>query len=257
MASVAVGDFLSEYDEDAPAARTRGDQAAALRGPDPRPGPPVSQLGPEGRPDRSGSRQSGRGAPSQSRSPALPARARPCRSYGRQRRARCIRPRAPLWRAHRQRLDAPPRSRPPARGRTTWTRSNAVPSMRRATDVGTAPGAGSPAPDTRGRRNRSGCRAPWCTVCCKRLERRQIRSLEDAGGGRCVLRPDEAAGLADRATRLRRVRRPSISGCAVIPTFELVLRASDILHEVPFDRRSDGVSCGGSIDCLVRRGRTP
>ena len=66
-----------------------------------------------------------------------------------------------------------------------------------------------------------------------------------------LLRPDEAAGLADREAFAARAASAYQALCSH-PDVRSLYEAPDILHEVPFAMRQEGVVVRGSIDCLVR-----
>ena len=66
-----------------------------------------------------------------------------------------------------------------------------------------------------------------------------------------LLRPDEAAGLADREAFAARAASAYQALCSH-PDVRSLYEAPDILHEVPFAMREEGVVVRGSIDCLVR-----
>jgi ATP-dependent exoDNAse (exonuclease V) beta subunit len=129
----------------------------------------------------------------------------------------------------------------------------AVPSVRRATDVGTAADAGAQAPDTVGAESE---RVLGTVVhrLLQALGTASDPSLEDAAAVALrLLRPDEAAGLADRDAFAARAASVYQRLCSH-PEVRSLYAASDILHEVPFALRQGGIVVRGSIDCLVRQG---
>ncbi|HEV8393359.1 MAG TPA: UvrD-helicase domain-containing protein [Vicinamibacterales bacterium] len=130
---------------------------------------------------------------------------------------------------------------------------DAVPSVRRATDVDMATGEGAPAAEASG----SESERVLGTVVHRLLQALGTApgaSAEDAPSMALrLLRPDEAAGLADREAFAARAASVYQALCAH-PEVRSLYAAADILHEVPFALRQDGAVVRGSIDCLVRLG---
>ena len=128
---------------------------------------------------------------------------------------------------------------------------DAEPSVRRATDVGASAETGaSPAEGAGGESERV-----LGTVVHRLLQALGTAtpvSVEDAASlALRLLRADEAAGLADRDTFARRAALAYHALCNH-PDVRSLYAAPDIVHEVPFALRQDGVTVRGSIDCLVR-----
>ena len=129
----------------------------------------------------------------------------------------------------------------------------AAPSVRRATDVHAVADAGAPAVDTVGAESER----VLGTVVHRLLQ--ALGTASDASpddvsavAGR-LLRPDEAAGLSDRDAFAAAAAAVYLRLCNH-PDVRTLYSAFDILHEVPFALRHEGVVVRGSIDCLVRQG---
>jgi len=125
----------------------------------------------------------------------------------------------------------------------------AVPSVRRATDVGAPADAGASPADGAG----SESERVLGTVVHRLLQALGTTpaSTEDATTVALrLLRPDEAAGLADRDAFAARAASTYQALCSH-PDVRSLYAAPDILHEVPFALRQEGVVVRGSIDCLV------
>jgi ATP-dependent helicase/nuclease subunit A len=129
----------------------------------------------------------------------------------------------------------------------------AVPSVRRATDMSGVAVAEAPTLDAGGAESER----VLGTVVHRLLQALGTApdpSIDDvaAVAGR-LLRPDEAAGLSDREAFAARAAAVYLRLCSH-PDVRSLYSASDILHEVPFALRHDGGVVRGSIDCLVRQG---
>jgi ATP-dependent helicase/nuclease subunit A len=131
---------------------------------------------------------------------------------------------------------------------------DAVPSVRRATDVGVAAAhVEGPPQDSLGAESE---RVLGTVVhrLLQALGTASDPSLDDVSAVAVrLLRPDEAAGLADREAFAARAAAMYLRLCNH-PDVRSLYAGSDILHEVPFALRQDGVVVRGSIDCLVRQG---
>ncbi len=251
-ASVAVGDFLSEYDEDAQArereetkrllyvALTRARDRLYL-----------SSVR-EGRPHRAGPRQPGRGAAASASSTALrprppgrrPSGAPPpavcmCSAYA------CLLPKRK--RRPQLRCASATRSRQP----TICCRLPNRPPPRRAAGDAASSGASAPAAEPPGQRVRSDARAPSCTGCCRRSARRVTtrrttwRRWHCGSCGRTrPWRSPIVIGFAARAAAvyLALCRHPEVRRFYAVP---------GILHEVPFAFLEGDTVVRGTIDCLV------
>jgi len=131
----------------------------------------------------------------------------------------------------------------------------ALPSVRRATDVGAPGDAGAPPSDAAGPESE---RVLGTVVhrLLQALGTTPPASREDATSVTLrLLRPDEAAGLADREAFAARAVSAYQALCSH-PDVRSLYAAPDILHEVPFALRQEGVVVRGSIDCLVRLSST-
>jgi ATP-dependent helicase/nuclease subunit A len=78
-------------------------------------------------------------------------------------------------------------------------------------------------------------------------------SRDVAGVAGQLLRPEEAAGLADREALAARAATAYRALCNH-PDVRRLYAAADILHEVPFALRHEGTVIRGTIDCLARVG---
>ena len=126
----------------------------------------------------------------------------------------------------------------------------AVSSVRRATDVSAPADASAPAADGAG----SESERVLGTVVHRLLQTLGTTppaSVQDATAVALrLLRPDEAAGLAERDAFAVRAASTYHALCSH-PDVRSLYAAPDILHEVPFALRQEGVVVRGSIDCLV------
>jgi ATP-dependent exoDNAse (exonuclease V) beta subunit len=127
----------------------------------------------------------------------------------------------------------------------------ALPSVRRATDVEMPAGAGGPSVEGAG----SESERLLGTVVHRLLQALGTTSSasaeETSSMALQLVRPDEAAGLADRQAFAARAASAYQALCRH-PDVRRLYAAPDILHEVPFALRQEGVVVRGSIDCLVR-----
>jgi len=129
----------------------------------------------------------------------------------------------------------------------------ALPSVRRATDAGVSAGSRMVVDDSSGAESER---------LLGTVVHRLMQALGTTGGSSDVaamalqlLRPDETAGLADRDTFAARAASAYAALCNH-PDVRSLYAAADILHEVPFLVRLDGqeASVRGTIDCLVHAG---
>ena len=131
----------------------------------------------------------------------------------------------------------------------------AVPSVRRATDAVVSAGPSVPIEEATGSESER-----LLGTVVHRLLQTLGTAPEDSASGLSalalrLLRADEIAGVADREAFAGRAAAAYEAICRH-PEVRSLYAASDILHEVPFAVRRDGLVVRGTIDCLVKVGPT-
>jgi ATP-dependent helicase/nuclease subunit A len=131
-------------------------------------------------------------------------------------------------------------------------RLEAVSSVRRATDLGLSPGAAAGIDGAGGHQSER----LLGTVVHRLLQVLGTTGAEGSdvrGVALQLLHPDETAGVADRDAFAARAAEVYAALCAH-PDVRGLYAASEILHEVPFTLLHEGAVVRGTIDCLVCTG---